>query len=211
MSSDFADLLQQAIKTSDSEALVALIEPRIKEGTATESESLLCGVTNMMPPFADPEAASAIFCRQLQGDRAFEAAVWDAYRFAVLMPDKNRSFERVLKVDTQSSIGAHMRSMVAYAGGDLTTAISENRKSRARRLFPFNILDALQLEPALLRDERRRLWLTACDLIRSRSSETDVEATTIEGALQNYFENLILGTRITSPLWDHYDKRFGGI
>jgi hypothetical protein len=209
MSSTYAESLRTAIQEDDSEAVVALLEPRVSDGTATEGEALLCGVLLLMPPLADYEAAAIVFRGQLKGERRFEGAVWDAYRFAVLLPDGDRSFEGALHSMPQSAVSAHMLSLVAGACGDMDLALNENRRSRALRLFPFNIIEALKQEPGLDASARGELWRNACDLMVSRRAESDAAVSTIEGALQRRWDNLILGTRVTGPLWDSYCERFG--
>lgn len=208
MSQTFAESLCCAIKAADNAAVVALLEPRVNDGTATESESLLCGVLLLMPPFADYEAAASIFGGLLSGERGFDAAVWDAYRFAVLLPDGDRSFEVLLRSSSRSAVAAHMLSMVAAACDDVELALVENRRSRALQLFPFNVIEALKLEPGLQGDARSDLWQSACDLIVSRSAEEDAAVCTVEGALQRRWDNLIVGTRLTSQLWDEYSRVF---
>ena len=209
MTSTFAESLRRAIEEDDSKATVALLEPRMHDGAATESESLLCGVLLLLPPLADYEAAANIFSGLLDGERRFEAAVWDAYRFAVLLPTGDRPFEAVLRLAPWSAVAAHMLSKVADMCGDMPLALAENRRSRALRLFPFNLIHALRLESGRKMDERREYWRTACDLFVSRSAELDAKVCTVEGALHRLFENLIVGTRITEPLWNYYSKIFG--
>ncbi len=208
-SSTFASALQEAIKGADNAAAVALLEPRVNDGTATDSEQLLCGLLLLMPPLADYEAAACIFGSMLNGERRFEAAVWDAYRFAVLLPDGDRSFEIVLRSSSRSAIAAHMLSKVAAACNEVSLSLIENRRSRALRLFPFNITEALKREPSLQANARSDLWQNACDLIVSRSAESDAAVCTVEGSLQRRWDNLIVGTRLTSQLWDEYSKVFG--
>lgn len=209
MLSTFAESLRRAIEVADGAATVAILEPRVKDGTATESERLLCGVLLLMPPLADYDAAASIFSGLLNGGRAFEAAVWDAYRFAVLLPDGDRSFEELLRSSSWSAVAAHMLSMVAAACDDISLALIENRRSRALRPFPFNIAEALKREPGLQASARSDLWQSACDLIVSRSAESDAAVYTVEGALQRHWDNLIVGTRLTSQLWGEYSKVFG--
>jgi len=84
MASTFAESLRCAIQADDNIAVVTLLEPKVKDGTATENEKLLCGVLLLMPPFADYEVAASIFCGLLKGDRSFEAAVWDVRLLAGL-------------------------------------------------------------------------------------------------------------------------------
>jgi hypothetical protein len=209
MSSSFTESLRHAIETEDSEALVHLLEPRVADGTASANEALLCGALLLMPPLADYEAAANVFRRLLTGARAFEAAAWDAYRFAVLMPGGDHSFEQVLRSSARSPVAAHMLSLVAAARDDLPLALLENRRSRAFRLFPFNVVEALKRESALEASARTSLWQSACDLIVSRSAESDPAVCTVEGALQRKWDNLIVGTRLTSQLWGMYSVAFG--
>jgi hypothetical protein len=209
MSSTFAESLRSAIEVTDNSTAVELLESRMKDGIASEEERLLCGVLLLMPPLADYEAAANIFCGMLSGRRGFEAAVWDAYRFAVLLPDGDRPFEAVLRSSSRSAVAAHMLSMVAASCDDMVLALTENRKSRALRLFPFNITEALKCDPDLQRDARNDLWQIACDLIVSRSAELDPAVHTIEGALRRRWDNLIIGTRMTSQLWGEYGRAAG--
>lgn len=208
MSSIFADSLRRAIEAADNSATVALLETRLKEGTATDSEQLLCGILLLMPPLADYEAAASVFAGLFNGDRGFEAAVWDAYRFAVLLPDGSRPFEAMLRSSSWSAVAAHMLSMVALADNDVALAVAENRRSRSLRLFPFNIIEAFKHDPELQKHERGDLWQSACDLIISRSAELDATVCTIDGALQRHWENLIVGTRVSSQLWGEYIRLF---
>jgi hypothetical protein len=210
MSSIYADSLRLAIETADNAAAVGLLEDRVKEGSTTEVEALLCGVLLLMPPLADYEVAASIFSRLLPGERGFEAAVWDAYRFSVLLPDGDRAFEAVLRSQPRSAIATHMLSMVASADGDAPRALIENRTSRALRLFPFNIVEALKRDFSMPASERDCLWRIACDLVTSRCAESDAGVSTVEGALQRRWDNLIVGTRLTSPLWEDYTSKFGG-
>jgi len=210
MSSTFAECLRRATEAADNEAVVNLLEPRVKDGTATESQRLLCGVLLLMPSLADYEAAASVFAGLLKGARGFEAAVWDAYRFAVLMPDGDQSFEEVLRSSPRSAVAAHMLSLVAAARDDMPLALLENRRSRALRLFPFNIAEALKREWGGLQvSTRSELWQSACDLIVSRTAESDPAVCTVEGALQRRWDNLIVGTRVTSQLWGEYSRIFG--
>lgn len=209
MSSTSANSLSSAIESNDNEAAVELLEARVKSGTASESEKLLFGVLLLMPPLADYEVAARLFSGMLDGNRGFEAAVWDAYRFAVLMPDGDRRFETVLRAWPQSAIAAHMLSTTASALDDEPQALVENRRSRKLRLFPFNIAEALKRDPGLDTDARDDLWRIAVDLIASRSAELDSAVHTVEAALQRRWENLIVGTRLTTPLWNEYRRMFG--
>lgn len=209
MSLTYDSRLQEALSHSDQTTVVGILERRMAENTATASERLLCGVSLLMPPFVDYEAASRVFVSLLDGDRSFEAAAWDAYRFAVLLPDGDSRFEKFLTCCPHSAIAAHLLSMLAAARGEPSLALSENRRSRKLRLFPFNIADAFKIEPALTADERSALWWATCDLVVSRSAESDEPVSTVEGALQRLWDSQILGTRLTTVIWDDYCKRFG--
>ncbi len=208
MSSTSAESLSRAIFSRDNVAVVNIIERRIIDDTATEGERLLCGVMLLMPPLADYEAASNIFSNMLNGPRRLEAAIWDAYRFAVLMPDEPRSFMPVLRSSPQSAVAAHMMSKVALMSDDAKLALNENRRSRSLRLFPFNIFEGLRIDSVIGANERDNLWRTACDLIFDKSAESDSRISTTEGALQKRWDNLIIGTRLTSQLWHEYEKQF---
>lgn len=209
MSSTYANSLSSAIEANDNESAVGLLEPRVKDGTASESERLLCGVLLLAPPLADYEVAAQLFSGMLEGNRAFEAAVWDAYRFSILMPDGDRRFEAVLRASRQSAIAAHMLSATAATLGDEFQALEENMRSRKLRLFPFNIVEALRRDADLNTDARDNLWRIAADLVVSRTAELDSAVHTVEGSLQRRWENLIVGTRLTTPLWNEYRRMFG--
>ncbi|MBT2745118.1 MULTISPECIES: hypothetical protein [unclassified Lysobacter] len=208
MSSTYAEALRAALLAGDNSLVVSLLEARIKQGLASESERLLCGVVLLMPPLADYEGAAALFSGLLGSSRGFEAAVWDAYRFAVLLPDGDRTFENVLRSHDQSAIAAHMLGLLASADGDTAQALTCNRRSRALRPFPFNLVQALRLDFALPSAEKAVFWHLISDLVVSTTAESDAQAGTVEGALQRRWDNLIVGTRITSPLWDEYRAIF---
>lgn len=206
MSSISASELSRALKNDDNESLVSILEPRVLAGEASEAEALLCGVLLLLPPFADYEAASDVFIRMLGSERAVEAAIWDAYRFAVLMPDDSCKFESILISMKNSAVAAHMLSMVYSARGELSKAILQSRRSIALRPFPFGVVNWLRLDASASDEERRLGWATAIDLVISRSAESDQPVTTVEGALQRRWDNLILGTRLTTALWSEYSK-----
>lgn len=202
------DELRKAISSRDGQEIVRVLEPRVIAGETTEAESLLCGIVLLMPPIADYAAAARIFAKVIKGSRRLEAAVWDAYRFAVLMPVGSQSFEEVLKENKNSAIAAHMRSMVAAANSDLSLALEESRLSRSLRVFPFNAIYGLKNDFDLVIDEKIDLWRSINDLVVSKSAELDAAPLTVEGVLQSYWENLIVGTRVTSYLWDDYCRMF---
>lgn len=206
----YNESLQQAISSHNSPAIVEALEPRVYAGEATEAECLLCGISLLMPPFADYEAASKIFSKILNGERYLEAAIWDAYRFAVLLPTGSQAFDGVLEFNKESSVAAHMRGMVAAANSDFALALQENRRSRSLRIFPFNAIEGLRRDVDLDASAKINLWRLAGDLMVSRAAERDAAPSTVEGALQCHWDNLILGTRITSYLWDDYCKIFDG-
>lgn len=105
--------------------------------------------------------------------------------------------------------GCMQLSNVAAAVDDVSRALAENLRSRTQRLFPFNIVEALKRDSSLQSDEKSELWRIACDLIVSRSAESDAAVCTVEGSLQRHWDNLIVGTRLTSQPWDEYSRTFG--
>lgn len=201
--------LVDAIETGDTKTVVSILEPRILDGSATEAESMLCGVLLMLPPIADYEVAANIFSGLFTKLCGFEAAVWDAYRYSVLLPTGGVQFEEVLRAHQGSAISLHMQSMVSRMRGDFSAALVENRGSRQIRLFPFNLSEALKNDNDLDVDTQKQYWQVFCDLLVSRSAESDEPVHTVEGMLQQYWDNLILGTRITSELWDEYQNTIG--
>jgi hypothetical protein len=201
--------LVNAIEAGDNEAVVSILEPRVLEGSASETESMLCGVLLLLPPLADYEAAANIFSGLLSKPCGFEAAVWDAYRYSVLLPDGDTSFERVLRARPDSAVSLHMQSMVSRMRGDYSAALVDNRKSIMARLFPFNLSEALKNDNDLNVETQKKYWRVICDLLVSRTAESDECAHTVEGLLQQYWDNLILGTRITSELWNEYQSTIG--
>jgi hypothetical protein len=206
MSSIFVSELSQAIQDYDNEAVVSMLEPRALAGEATQAETLLCGVLLLLPPLADYEAAAGMFGRLLQGERGTEAAIWDAYRFSTLMPNGSFDFEVTLRSMKHSAVAAHMLSMMHYAKGEFSEALDQSRRSIALRPFPFGVVNWLKLDASASHEERSLGWAMACDLVISKSAESDQPVFTVEGALQRRWDNLIMGTRLTSVLWDEYSK-----
>lgn len=208
MSSTFAENIQNAIQEDDSNNIVSLLEPRVHDGTATESESLLCGILLMMPPFADYEAAPLIFNNLLKGTRRFEAAVWSAYHYTVLMPDGDTRFEDILKSFPHSSIAAHFLSKLYEIRNEKNNSLLENRKSLSIRPFPFNIIRALRIDFDLSTKDKNKLFKTASDLILDKNACGNKNISTIDGLIQLEWDNLIVGTRITHVLWNSYIDEF---
>lgn len=169
MLSTYDKLLRSSIIADDSEAIVALLEPRIANDLATESECLLCGVLLMSPPFLDEAGALRIFNNLMDGPRCFEAAVWAGYAFGVLALEVGRDFEYVLKENTQSTVAAHVLSLVSSMDENYSLAINENKRSRSLQLFYFNIIEGLRIDPDMRKSEKERLWGIACDLIIDKS------------------------------------------
>ncbi|MFO0728156.1 MAG: hypothetical protein U1E65_30525 [Myxococcota bacterium] len=206
MSSTYAETVRALLLARDNATLVPLLEQRVKEGSATESEHLLCGALLLMPPFVDDEAARAVF-GGVQGPRRFEAAVWDAYRFAVLTPEHDEGFMDTLRAHRSSAVAAYMLSKVADMVGDLPRAREERHRSLRLRPIPFDVIQVLRRDP-LEPDQKLELWRTLQDLMLSVNVELEPPATTIEGSLQRLWDNLIVGTRVTSVLWEHYASAF---
>jgi hypothetical protein len=205
-----SDNLRSALASADDEAILDELERRIAKGVATDAERLFRGVTLLMPPFVDEEAASNAFRELYRGPRAFEAAIWDAYRFATLLPDGDTTFEPLLTARSESAVAAHLLSDVANTRRERALAVALNRRSRAIRLFPFNIANALYWNSDLTPDDARELRGILGDLVVNKAVEREPLAVTVEGRLQEFWDNLILGTRITSVVWEHYVERFGG-
>lgn len=210
MSLIFADgILMQAVRNNDTEKVVSILEPRVDACRATNEEALLCGILLLMPPFADYEKSKIIFLRLFDSPRGFEAAVWDAYRHAILMPDGDCFFEKILLGRANSAIALHMLSMNEYAIGNYSSALEMNRDSRTIRPFPFNLSEALKQDKELDKESRLLYWMMISDLVINRESEKDNEVYSLEGMIQHRWENLILGTRMTSELWADYREKFG--
>jgi hypothetical protein len=205
MSLTFDESLLQALRTFDNKSIVALLEPRVARGAATESEMLLCGVLLLLPPLADYEASAEIFKNMGSSTRRFEAAVWDAYRYETLLPVGPMWFQEIFSTNLDSAVCAHMLGKLAACSGDMVKAIEHNRRSRGARLFPFNIIGALRIDPEIREHERSHLLRCANDLIISRSAESDDAVVTVDGALQRRWDNLILGTRMTSQLCEQLE------
>lgn len=201
--------LLEAVQNDDTEVVVSLLEPRVDRGEASELERMICGVLLLMPPFADYEAAKNIFFGLMNSSRKVEAAVWDAYRHAVLMPDDDCPFEDILIQQKDSSIAWHMLSLNTNSRGDSEKAAKENEISRGIKLFPFNVVEYLKNGRGASVYDRSKMWSVLCDLIVCKKAEDDDPPKSLEGMLESYWENLILGTRITSTLWHEYQKDFG--
>ena len=187
---------------------VDLLEGQLARGVATERERLLLGVLSLLPPIADYDAAARIFLALEGTALGFEAAVWDAYRFATVLPSGSTWFSRPLRSCSTKGVATHMLSHVELALGNVEAAIAFNRESRAARSFPFNLVLALKIDPALDSDSRRSIWDTARELVVSRQAELDAPVGSTEASLQRRWDNLILGTRLTSVVWEHYIGTF---
>lgn len=198
------DELSKALGARDASAVVGLLEPCVKNGSATMQEALLCGVTLLLPPFADYETSASIF-RNLMSRGDVDAAMWDAYRYAVLMPDGDRPFQDILEAN-KSSVTVYLLGLVLRADGDFEGAIEKNRQSLLLGRFPFNLLEALKFDSKLGEKQRARMWREFSSLVKNRSIETAVPAISVKAALDDYFNNLITGDFVTSELWSIYEK-----
>ncbi|TWB35399.1 hypothetical protein [Nitrospirillum viridazoti] len=212
MSSIYGDNeISSLIENESAEEVVSALEKKIGAGAASEDEKILCGIMLMMPPFADYEASAEIFGAMMKGRRAVDAAIWDAYRFSVLLPVGDEGFEPILQKRRDSAVAAHMRSTVAAARGQMDLSIAENRLSRSLRIFPFNAIDGINRDVNLSISQKKYLWIAACDLVISRSVEKDARPKTVVGAIQRYWDNLIIGNRLTNILWDRYVGIYGAL
>lgn len=208
MSSTFAEDLQNAIKEYDSSKVVPLLEPKVHDGTATESERLLCGILLMMPPFADYHAAPLIFNSLHNGTRRFEAAVWSAYHYTVILPDGDTKFKNTLLSFPYSSIAAYFLSEFFGLIKNPHKELIEIRRSVSLRMFPFNTIRLIRIDEELSIDDKRNLFKIASDLILDKDICNSGNPSTIEGMIQSHWDNLITGTRITKELWNCYKREF---
>lgn len=204
MSSTFESTssLEGLISGDDNAGIVSCLENLISLGSARTEEKLLLGVLLLLPPVADYDGAAEVLDSLLATPCAFEAAIWGAYKYGVLQPDGSRQFESALLARPDSAIAHHMLSLVALADDDLERAVLENRASREIRLFPFNTLSALDNDGSIEEREKQHLLCAVEDLVISRNAEFDPGVRTVEGLLNRKWENLILGTRLTSEYWN---------
>lgn len=200
--------LANLISEDDTEALVELFEEKIEQGNASDTEILLCGIMLLLPPFADYDAAKELFKSLFNSSKRVEAAIWDGYRHAILMPDDDKRFEKILKDHTDSAVVLHILSLNSIASDNYERAVEENRNSREIRLFPFNLIEYLKNGEGIDENINTNSYRLLNDLIIKKDLENDQFPTTLEGLLSYYWDNLIIGTRITSLLWSEYEDKY---
>jgi hypothetical protein len=199
--------IKHAIREGNDEEIISIVEEKIRLKVANENEVLLCGLLMLSPPVADAEKASSLFKSIFGGNRSLEAAIWDAYRYSYFFPE-NSDFKDILNKENQYPIAAHILSLVDKVDGHMEDALEKNRLSRSIRIFPFNALEALNIDYELSGEDRMELWDKINDLIIIKDVDRSREILTIDGYLQRYWDNLITGTRITSVLWDYYKSKY---
>ena len=113
--------LARLIASGSSDDLQECLERCANRWDVDLKERLLYGVLLHFPPFAEPEAAKQVFATLLESPLQFNAAVWDAFRYATLMADEDKAFEPVLMERSHSAVASHMLSRVALAEGRMPT------------------------------------------------------------------------------------------
>jgi hypothetical protein len=197
--------LANHIAVGSSGEIIECIERRAAGMAIDLKERLLYGVLLLFPPFAEPEAAKQVFATLLESPLQFNAAVWDAFRYATLMADEDRAFEPVLTRRSHSAVASHMLSQVALAEGRFEAFSQLNHASRTIRQFPSNIIAAL--ENGLAPGEADALKQAFNDSLLSGHAESDPPVSSVDGLLERLWDNQITGARLTRPYLRHLRER----
>ncbi|MBP1473693.1 hypothetical protein J7I44_05235 [Frateuria sp. MAH-13] len=190
--------LSLALDSGDLQRIVSSLEEISARGDLSEEESISLGVALMLPPIDDGEAASMQLAKAMDGPRAFEAAVWDVYRYVYCYPDEIERAAATLRDHPKSAVACHMLSLLAIHEGDYEIAKELNSQSRQARTFPANAIVALE-----------NGWATDVDaevaklhaLLVTTDAEQDPNPSTVAGWLEARWANLVLGTRLSSVYW----------
>ena len=190
--------LSLALDSGDVEKIVSLLERISARNDLSEEESISLGVALMLPPVDDGEAASAQLAKAMDGPRAFEASVWDAYRYVYCFPDEVERAAAILRCRPKSAVACHMLSLLAMHEGGYQFAKELNSQSRRTRTFPANAI--LALENGWANDVDAEVAKLHALLVTT-NAELDPNPGTVAGWLEAKWANLILGTRLSSVYW----------
>jgi hypothetical protein len=191
----FRDKIPIYIKNSEDEKLVELMESNLD--SLTDKEKLFLAITLMFPPFVDEYCSLKYLNSLLDSKIAKEAAIWCNYLHSSL-PECTR-FVEVLwqyKDDPQGVVQYSLAKYYRFTG-DFQKSVQLLKTSLTSHRFPHNIYMTWEMDLAT----KQAVYEEMEPLVMCKTLEDEPEPVDMDTALKEYWDEMILGTRITSSTW----------
>jgi hypothetical protein len=198
--------LDACIQTNDNEGAVRLLEAAQKDGVLEPQGQLLLGVMLFMPPFGDYESSRDVLNDIKNRTHLCEAAVWLAYHFYTLYREDG-SFAETLEGCCESAAACYSLARYNAHIGNESTALEWNRRSLELERFPDNLIFDLLHNLDHDAPQRAKIFSDVDSLVVNKAAEMTRRLTAAD-CYQNCWDELILGRRMTSIVWQHMQTLF---
>lgn len=200
----------QAIRQQHGDGLLAILERAYEKSQLGPKEILLYGIVLMMPPYVDYESAEDVLIRSLQSSERRHAAIWHAYMYTTLSPT-NSLFVATIEADPKCEVSAYMMARYHNIEGNYEGSLKWVRRSCDIAMFPHNLVFHLIHDPTLDPLARSRIVSQIEHRVLTKEAENGPPPKDVDALYRDYWEELILGVRMTSENWARISNRIGSI
>ncbi len=201
MTNDLDKKISKALSDENDELLKELLSTAHykKKGTIY---SIAYALVELMPPFENVDIAETIFAGQFDFENEKNAAIFSGYIYIYLQPT-TPNFVEVLDKYSLCPLSNYILALYFDYQGDTEKACMYIDKSLSLSHFTKNVLFKLQMYSAnLSKKEQQKLREEIPKLIVNKHHELSPPPSNVPSLINDYLNELILGSHITSTCWD---------
>ena len=158
-----------------------------------------------LPPFGDYEGSREAFKSIEDPSLLGEAAIWLAYHYYTLFPE-DEGFVQTLENHAGNAAACYSLARYNAHIGQEASAQEWNQRSIQLERFPNNLIFDLLHNPQDQGPEKAGIAKELEKLIVEKVAEETTPSTAAD-LYKNYWDELILGGRMTSVVWQHLQKQ----
>ena len=170
--------------------------------------SIAYALTVMMPPFEDYDDAIEVLSQTFGTAVEKTAAIFAGYIYVTLQPI-DESFTSILRKYKHCAFANYILAMYYDYENDTSQAELYINKSISLATFTKNIVFKLTFYSTDLTPEQQAsLKKQLKNLVQIKNFELSGLAKTTEQLIKDYLDELIIGSKMTSPNWLHLKAKF---
>ncbi len=160
-----------------------------------------------LPPFSDYEGSREAFKSIEDPSLRGEAAIWLAYHYYTLFPE-DEDFVQILENHADKATACYSLARYNAHIGEEALAREWNLRSLQIERFPNNLLFDLLHNLDLNAERRAAIFEEVESLVLDKTAET-ARFSTAAYLYQSCWDELVLGCRLTSVVWQQVQQQFG--
>ena len=170
--------------------------------------SLAYALIEMMPPFENYDTATDVLVQLYGGADERIAAIFAGYIFVNLQPFDN-GFESILINYKDCPVANYILSLYFDYENDVARAKAYIDKSTKQSLFAKNTILKLSFYSSdITNEEKIKLRMKLAELVTIKNFEKFEGATDKNEIVSDYFDELIIGSKMTSANWENIANKF---